>query len=60
MTVAVDKNSKHIINDKHDYIYLFDDEPLDELLSLKVHCMYFKKVKYVDLRWDSNFLKLDE
>ena len=50
MKIAIDKNS--IIIEKknnNEYIYLFDDEPLEELLKLNLHCLYYKKCDYVDI-----------
>jgi len=50
MKIAVDKNTYHINKDKDkEYIYLFDDETLDELLKINMHCVYYKKCDYVDI-----------
>lgn len=50
MKIAVDKNSyKAIKKDNNEYIYLFDDETLEELLETKLHCMNYKHCKYVDI-----------
>ena len=50
MKIAVDKNSLSVIKkNNNEYIYIFDDEPLDYLLKLNMHCIYYKKCKYVDL-----------
>ena len=35
MKIAIDKNSIGAVEPKNEYIYLFDKEPLDELLKLK-------------------------
>ena len=42
MKVAIDKNSIKEINDfeEFDYIYVFDNEPLEELLKLNIHCIH--------------------
>ena len=50
MKIAVDKSTYHISKDKDkEYIYLFDDETLDELLKTNMHCVYYKKCDYVDI-----------
>lgn len=49
MKVAIDKNTKHIFDNKHDYIYIFKDETLDELLKLNMHCVSYKEIDYVDI-----------
>lgn len=50
MRIAVDKNSiKAVKKDNNEYIYLFDNEEYEDLIKLNMHCMYYKKCKYVDL-----------
>jgi len=50
MKVAIDKNSIDAIKVKgNEYIYLFDDEPLNDLLKTKLHCIYYEKCDYVDI-----------
>ena len=49
MTIAIDKNSLDALDKKNDFIYLFDNEPLDELIKLKLHCMYYKECKFADV-----------
>ena len=50
MKFAIDKNSLNIAKkDSNDYIYLFDDELLDELIETGLHCVYYKKCEYVDI-----------
>ena len=50
MKIAVDKNTYHIEKDKNkEYIYLFDNETLDDLLKTNMHCIYYKKCDYVDI-----------
>lgn len=49
MKIAVDKKSYKIANDDNEYIYLFDDEPLEKLLKIGLHCIYYKECKYVDI-----------
>jgi len=50
MKIAIDKDSFNIINNKkNEYIYLFDDEPLEELLEKKIHCVNYKYCESVDI-----------
>ena len=49
MKIAVDKNSIDMVNSKDEYIYLFDNETLEELLKTKLHCLYYKDCNYVDI-----------
>jgi len=50
MKVAVDKNTyKKIKKDKNEYIYLFDNESLEELIETKLHCLHYKECKFVDI-----------
>lgn len=49
MVIAVDKHTIKAVKNKSDYIYVFDNEPLEELLETKLHCIYYKKVSFVDI-----------
>ena len=50
MKIAVDKNSyKGIKKDDNDYIYLFDEETLDELIKTKLHCIRHENCEYADI-----------
>ena len=50
MKIAIDKKATKIIkNDGNEYIYLFNDESLEELLRLKTHCIRYDKCNYVDI-----------
>lgn len=49
MKVAIDKNTNLKLDDKHEYIYVFKDEPLGELLKLNMHCIRYDKIEYVDI-----------
>lgn len=42
MKIAIDKNCINEIKDlkEFDYIYVFEDESLDELLKTKLHCIH--------------------
>lgn len=55
--IAVDRDSikKVKFDSDVDYIYLFDDEKLDELLSTNLHCLYYKDCDFVDI----NLTKFD-
>ena len=49
MKIAIDKNTIEAIkkDNTNEYIYLFDKEPLEELIKTKLHCVYYKKCEYV-------------
>ncbi|MBR5227524.1 MAG: glycosyltransferase family 2 protein [Clostridia bacterium] len=50
MKIAVDKNSYQIAKDDgNEYIYLFKDETLEELLATKLHCFRYDVCGYVDI-----------
>ena len=49
MQIAIDKNSIKAINNKNKYIYLFDNEPLEELIKLNMHCINYKYCDFVDI-----------
>lgn len=50
MKIAIDKKTLSAIkNDNNEYIYLFENEKLEDLLKLNVHCLNYKKCKYVDI-----------
>ncbi len=50
MKIAVDKNTYKIAkDDDNEYIYLFDKEVLEDLLSTKLHCLNHKYCDYVDI-----------
>ena len=49
MHIAIDKNSIKAVNNKNKYIYLFDNEPLEELLKLDTHWIYYKNIDFVDI-----------
>lgn len=60
MKVAIDKNTNIKLDDKHEYIYVFKDEPLEELLKLNMHCIKYTELKYVDINltdYDINCIK---
>ena len=49
MLVAIDKNTIKAINSKDDFIYVFENESLEELLNTGLHCMYYKNCNFVDI-----------
>lgn len=51
MKVAIDKDTIKYIDDlsEFDFIYVFDNEPISELLNLGVHCVNKRYLKAVDI-----------
>lgn len=49
MKVAIDKNTNLKLDNKHEYIYVFKDESLDDLLKLNMHCINYKELEYIDI-----------
>ena len=50
MLIAIDKKTKSAYcQDENEYIYLFDNEPLNDLLVNNLHCLYYKYCEYVDI-----------
>lgn len=49
MKIAVDKKSIGVVNSKNEYIYLFNDEPIEYLLKLNMHCIYYQNCNFVDI-----------
>ena len=50
MRIAIDKNSISAYKkDENEYIYLFDDEPLEDLLKTNLHCTNYKHCDYIDI-----------
>ena len=50
MKIAIDKKSLKAIEPNNEYIYLFnDDETLEELINLNLHCIHYKECNYVDV-----------
>ena len=50
MTIAVDKNSYKVAkNDGNKYIYLYEDEPLEDLMKTKLHCMEYNECDFADI-----------
>lgn len=50
MKIAIDKNSiNHERIENMEYIYLFDDEPLEELKKTNLHCLNYRYCDFVDI-----------
>ena len=47
MKIAVDKNSLKVVDDKNEYIYLYDDEKYEDLPN--IHCLNYRYCDYVDI-----------
>lgn len=47
MKIAVDKNSLSVVDDKNEYVYLFDNERYEDLPNL--HCLDYRYCDYVDI-----------
>lgn len=50
MLIAIDKNTIQAYQkDENHYIYIYDNEPLDELLKTNLHCVKYTNIDYVDI-----------
>jgi glycosyltransferase involved in cell wall biosynthesis len=49
MIIACDRFNYKQIKDDNDYIYVFEDEPLQDLLKTNLHCIHYSKLKHVDI-----------
>ena len=49
MKIAVDKKSLNAVKPNNEYVYLFDNEPLKDLLKLNMHCINYENCDYVDI-----------
>lgn len=49
MKIAVDKKSLNAVKPNNEYVYLFDKEPLEDLLKLNMHCINYENCSYVDI-----------
>ena len=50
MKIAVDKSSFEIVkNDGNEYIYLFQDETINELIKTNLHCVRYDECEFVDI-----------
>lgn len=60
MKIAIDKKSINIVKDDNEYIYVFDNEPLEDLINTNLHCIHYKNIDYVDINltdYDINCIK---
>lgn len=49
MKIAIDKNSLSALDNENEFIYLFKDEKLKDLLKLNIRCMYYDRCDFVDI-----------
>ena len=49
MRIAVDKRTISEVDNNNEYIYIFNDETLEELLNTGLHCIHYKNIDYVDI-----------
>ena len=50
MKIGIDKSTiKAIKKDNNEYIYLYEEEPLKDLLNTELHCIYYKNCNFVDI-----------
>lgn len=53
MKIAVDKNTINAVSDNNEYIYVFDKEPLEDLIETGLHCINYKYCSFVDINLTS-------
>lgn len=49
MRIAIDKESVKAYKKNNEYVYLYEDEPLEDLIKLNMHCIYYKECNFVDI-----------
>lgn len=49
MRIAIDKNTMSVVDNKNEYVYLFDDESYEDLIKTNLHCIYYKNCGFVDI-----------
>lgn len=49
MKIAIDKNTISAVKPNNEYIYLFDNEPIEELINTGLHCINYKHCNFVDI-----------
>lgn len=50
MIIAVDKNTYQVAKDDgNKYIYLYDDEELEDLMKTRLHCVQYESFDYADI-----------
>lgn len=55
MKIAIDKHSLSIVDDKNDYVYLFDNEKYEDLP--KLHCLDYRYCDYVDINLTDYYIE---
>ena len=49
MVIAVDKKTINAVKPNNEYVYLFDNEPLEDLINTGLHCINYKYCNFVDI-----------
>lgn len=49
MKIAIDKKTINAVKPNNEYIYLFDNESIDELINTGLHCINYKSCNFVDI-----------
>ena len=49
MKIAVDKNTINAAKSNNEYVYLFDNEPVEDLINTGLHCINYKYRNFVDI-----------
>ena len=49
MRIAVDRKSIKAVKPNNNYVYLFNNESLEELFKLNMHCIYYQNCNFVDI-----------
>ena len=49
MKIAIDKETINLVKPNEDYIYLFDNEPIEDLIDTGLHCIDYKYCNFVDI-----------
>lgn len=53
MKIAIDKETINLVKPNEDYIYLFDNEPIEDLINTGLHCIDYKYCNFVDINLSS-------
>lgn len=57
MKIAVDKSNYNLIKDNNEYIYIFKDENINDLLKTKLHCVRYDLIKSVDVNTSNYYIR---
>ena len=49
MKIGIDKNTIKSVKPSNNYIYLFDDESIEDLINTGLHCINYKDCNFVDI-----------